>query len=97
MTVSAGQRDSERGAMPDPRDAQIARLKAEIEALRERAARQSEEIEKLSEFKALALSRLAAQHGEIARLRGPQAAIGTPAAARLAVVPRASQPIDSSA
>ncbi|MFD8218389.1 hypothetical protein ACFV2U_32975 [Streptomyces sp. NPDC059697] len=85
----------EAGTLPDPRDAQIARLKAEIDALRERAARQSEAIEKLSEFKILALSRIAAQHEEIIRQRSPQAATGTPTGARLAAVPRGGQTIGS--
>ncbi|MFD5761210.1 hypothetical protein ACFWIZ_40115 [Streptomyces sp. NPDC127044] len=85
----------EAGTLPDLRDAQIARLKAEIDALRERAARQSEAIEKLSEFKILALSRIAAQHEEIIRQRSPQAASGTPTGARLAAVPRGGQTIGS--
>jgi hypothetical protein len=72
----------------------MARRKAEIDALRERAARQSEAIEKLSEFKILALSRIAAQHEEIIRQRSPQAA-GTPTGARLNAVPRGGQTIDS--
>ncbi|WP_369213783.1 hypothetical protein [Streptomyces flavofungini] len=84
------------GTLPGPRDAQTARLKAGNDALRERAARQSEETERLTECKKLlALSRIAAQHEEIARLRGPQAATGTPAAARLAAVPREGRTIGS--
>jgi capsule polysaccharide export protein KpsE/RkpR len=83
------------GILPDPRDAQIARLKAEIDALRNHIARQSATIENLSEFKTLALSRIAAQHEEIARLRDLQTATGTPAAARLMAVPRDGQTIGS--
>ena len=57
------------GDAPDPREAQISRLKTEITTLRERRARQDAAITELTEFKALALSRLAAQHDEITRLR----------------------------
>ncbi|MCY0925080.1 hypothetical protein OTB20_02445 [Streptomyces sp. H27-H1] len=51
---------------PDPRLAQIDRLKAEVSSLKGRLSRMKEEA---SEFKALALSRLAEQHDEIQRLR----------------------------
>jgi hypothetical protein len=54
---------------PDPREAQISRLKTQITTLKERLARQDAAITELTEFKALALSRLAAQHDEITRLR----------------------------
>ncbi len=57
------------GEIPDPRDAQIARFKASVEALRRRVAARDEEIAQLTRFKDLALSRLAAQHDEIQRLR----------------------------
>jgi hypothetical protein len=59
----------EAGGRPDPRDAQIARLKTEITVLKERLARRDETITELTEFKAAALSRLAAQHDDITRLR----------------------------
>ncbi|MGO9077934.1 MAG: hypothetical protein ACLQDY_02680 [Streptosporangiaceae bacterium] len=57
------------GDLPDPRDAQINRLNAETSALRERLARREETISQLTDFKTEALSRLAAQHEEITRLR----------------------------
>jgi hypothetical protein len=46
-----------------------ARLKAEAAALRNRLNRQDAVIAKLADFKAHALSRIAAQHDEITRLR----------------------------
>lgn len=57
------------GGTPDPREAQISRLKTQIATLKERQARQDAAITELTEFKALALSRLAAQHDEITQLR----------------------------
>ncbi|MER7009592.1 hypothetical protein ABT297_42025 [Dactylosporangium sp. NPDC000555] len=57
------------GTVPDPRLAQIARLKAENTALRQRLTERDETIAELAAFKTEALSRLAAQHDEIARLR----------------------------
>jgi len=57
------------GDVPDPRDAQIGRLKAQSATLAERLARQDAVIAELSDFKAQALSRIAAQHDEITRLR----------------------------
>jgi hypothetical protein len=57
------------GDAPDPRDAQISRLKAEAVTLRERLARQDAVIAELTGFKVQALSRIAAQHDEITRLR----------------------------
>ena len=57
------------GDAPDPRDAQIGRLKAHSTTLTERLARQDAVIAELSDFKTQALSRIAAQHDEIARLR----------------------------
>jgi hypothetical protein len=57
------------GDAPDPREAQIGRLKTEITTLKERLARQDAAIAELTEFRTLALSRLAAQHDEITRLR----------------------------
>ena len=57
------------GDATDPREAQIRRLKTQITTLRERLARQDTAITDLTEFKAQALSRLAAQHDEITRLR----------------------------
>jgi len=57
------------GEQPDPRDAQVARLKNEIIQLRERLAQSATTITDLTEFRTQALARLAAQHDEITRLR----------------------------
>ncbi|MFF8996010.1 hypothetical protein ACF09H_40025 [Streptomyces sp. NPDC014983] len=57
------------GQQPDPRLAQIERLKAEVATLRERLSRKNVELDVLKEFRAMALSRLAAQHDEITELR----------------------------
>lgn len=57
------------GDTPDPRDAQIGRLKTQITTLKERLARQHTAIAELTGFKTHALSRLAAQHDEITRPR----------------------------
>jgi hypothetical protein len=62
------------GEVPDARLAQIARLKNEIDALQERLATRDRTIAALADFKAEALSRLAAQHDEITRLRTTVAA-----------------------
>ncbi|MFE3411995.1 hypothetical protein ACFXMT_27875 [Streptomyces mirabilis] len=59
----------EDGQQPDPRLAQIERLKAEVATLRERLTRKNAELSVLKEFQATALSRLAAQHELIAALR----------------------------
>ncbi|MFD8966877.1 hypothetical protein ACFV0C_18080 [Streptomyces sp. NPDC059568] len=55
--------------IPDPREAQIARLKTENVKLKERLARSQQAIEELTTFHSQALSRLAAQHEEITHLR----------------------------
>jgi capsule polysaccharide export protein KpsE/RkpR len=57
------------GDIPDPREAQIVRLKSEIAKLQERLARSKQAIDELTDFHNQALSRLAAQHEEITRLR----------------------------
>lgn len=57
------------GEAADPRDAQVARLKAENTRLRERLADQETSIAELNAFKTQAISRLAAQHAETERLR----------------------------
>jgi chromosome segregation ATPase len=57
------------GEQPDPRDAQITRLKNEITALKHRLTKATSTIAELSEFQTQALARLAAQHDEISRLR----------------------------
>lgn len=57
------------GDIPDPRDAQILRLKADNRALSERLAETTGTIDELTDFRAQAIARLAAQHEEITRLR----------------------------
>ena len=57
------------GERPDPRDAHVTRLKNEITQLRQRLAQSAGTITGLTEFRAQALARLAAQHHEITRLR----------------------------
>lgn len=57
------------GDVPDRRDAQIARLKDENTALKQRLADRDTTITTLNGFRDQALARIAAQHDEIARLR----------------------------
>jgi len=57
------------GEILDPRVAQIERLKKENAELRKRISARDEQLAELTEFKTLAISRLAAQHDEIERLR----------------------------
>jgi DNA repair exonuclease SbcCD ATPase subunit len=57
------------GERPDPRDAQVARLKDEITRLKERLSQSDATISELASFRDQALARLAAQHDEITRLR----------------------------
>ena len=57
------------GEQPDPRDAQVERLRNEITKLRERLAQSAATITGLTDFRTQALARLAAQHDEITRLR----------------------------
>jgi hypothetical protein len=57
------------GERPDPRDAQIARLKDEITALKQRLAQSAGTISDLAGFRTQTLARLAAQHDEITQLR----------------------------
>jgi len=57
------------GEQPDPRDAQITRLKGEITRLKERISRSDAAVTELTDFRGEALARLAAQHAEISRLR----------------------------
>jgi len=57
------------GDQPDPRDAQITRLKTEITGLKNRVVESTSTINQLTEFQTQALARLAAQHDEIIRLR----------------------------
>ncbi len=64
------------GQVTDPRDAQITRLKDDIHTLRQRLASREASIAELTEFKAQALSRLAAQHDELQQLRADTAQPG---------------------
>jgi hypothetical protein len=57
------------GEHPDPRDAQITRMKADIDRLKERLAAADRTNAELTDFRGQALARLAAQHDEISRLR----------------------------
>jgi hypothetical protein len=60
---------TQNGRSPDPRDAQISRLKDEITTLNQRLARRDQTIAELADFKTQAIHRLAAQHDEITQLR----------------------------
>jgi hypothetical protein len=77
------------GDIPDPRDAQILRLKADNRALSGRLAEATGTIDELTDFRAQAIARLAAQHEEITRLR--QAA-DEDARTSITRLPRASSP-----
>lgn len=57
------------GQIPDPRVAQIQRLKTDVAQLRTRVAARENTIAELDAFRTVALGRLAAQHDEIVRLR----------------------------
>jgi hypothetical protein len=57
------------GQTPDPKNAQIERLKAEVDKLRSGLVQGNSMIQELSHFRTQALARLAAQHDEILRLR----------------------------
>jgi hypothetical protein len=64
------------GQVTDPRDTQVTRLKDDIQTLRLRLASREASIAELAEFKAEALSRLAAQHDELQQLRADAAQPG---------------------
>jgi hypothetical protein len=57
------------GNRPDPRDAQITRLKNQIAVLKERLTQATGTIDELTDFRTRSLAQLAAQHDEISRLR----------------------------
>ncbi|MGH9045828.1 MAG: hypothetical protein ACRDVW_00770 [Acidimicrobiales bacterium] len=59
----------EAGTEPDPRVAQVERLKGEVAALRDRLSRANAATADLETFRKMALSRLAAQQEEITALR----------------------------
>ena len=67
---------SEAGEIVDPRAAQIERLKAQVAELKDRVTKRDEALAELTAFKTLAVSRIAAQHAEIERLREQAAALG---------------------
>ncbi|GHE38696.1 hypothetical protein ABZ508_14235 [Streptomyces lavendulocolor] len=64
------------GTVPDPRAAQIERLKEANAALKSRLDQRDAELEAFQDFKRRALSQIAAQHLEIERLREQAAAVG---------------------
>ncbi|GAA1959318.1 hypothetical protein [Catenulispora subtropica] len=64
------------GEVVDARAGQIERLKAENAGLRERIAERDARIAELTAFKQTAISRLAAQHTEIERLRAASDQLG---------------------
>ncbi|MEU4030513.1 hypothetical protein [Streptomyces anulatus] len=57
------------GVIPDPRAAQIDRLKDQVSGLKERLAERDSQMEGLTDFRERALSQIAAQRMEIERLR----------------------------
>jgi chromosome segregation ATPase len=65
------------GLHPDPRKAQIERLKTEIIDLHKRLDRGNAELTELREFRGAALSRLTAQHDELTSLRRELATTAT--------------------
>jgi uncharacterized protein YdcH (DUF465 family) len=81
------------GEIPDPREAQITRLKAENAKFKERLAKSEQMIDELTDFRTQALARLAAQHEEIVRLR--QDVAGTSRVARLPAARTATTVIGS--
>ena len=85
----------ETGAVPDRRDAQIERLKAEVTQLRDRVARRDASLSELTAFKTLAVSRLAAQHEEITRLREQLALAGDVSRLPAPATSRAAAPFGS--
>ncbi|MEU0721774.1 hypothetical protein ABZ498_31925 [Streptomyces lavendulocolor] len=64
----------ETGVIPDPRAAQIERLKEQVSGLKERLAARDAQIDGLTDFRGRALSQIAAQRMEIERLRDALAA-----------------------
>ncbi|MEV6946600.1 hypothetical protein AB0N07_32430 [Streptomyces sp. NPDC051172] len=57
------------GVVPDPRAAQIERLKEQVSGLKERLAVRATQVDGLTDFRERALSQIAAQRVEIERLR----------------------------
>ncbi|MEG8184609.1 hypothetical protein GZH49_39890 [Nocardia terpenica] len=65
------------GGSPDPKAAQIERLKNDIDKLKHRLAQAESTIDELSDFRTQALARIAAQHDEIQRLRASASSAST--------------------
>jgi hypothetical protein len=61
------------GETPDPKTAQIERLKTEVVKLKNNLAQANSTIQELTDFRSQALARIAAQHDEILRLRTAKA------------------------
>ncbi|MCY0946543.1 hypothetical protein [Streptomyces antarcticus] len=64
------------GEIVDPKAAQIERLKAHVAELKDRVTKRDEALAELTACKTLTVSRIAAQHSEIERLREQAAALG---------------------
>jgi hypothetical protein len=69
----------EQGVVPNPRAAQVERLKEQVAGLKERLAARDAQIDGLADFRQRVLSQLAAQRMEIERLRE---ALATPSNVR---------------
>jgi len=82
------------GIAPDPRDAQVTRLKAQNDEFRQKLADRDATIRELEQFREVALSRLAAQHDEITRLR--RQAIPARTSNVRSLTPRAAEAIAAS-
>lgn len=78
------------GDIPDPRDAQIARLKSDNAKLKERIAEQEASLDILTTFKTTAVSQLAAQQDELQRLRF---ALSGDRESRIRDLPTSSKPV----
>jgi len=83
-----------RGTAPDPRDTQVTRLKAHNDEFRQKLTERDDAIRDLEQFRELALSRLAAQHDEITRLR--RQAVPARAGNVRSLTPRAAEAITAS-
>ena len=79
------------GETPDPRVAQIERLKAEVDKLKTNIALANSTIQDLTDFRSRALNQLTAQHDEIIQLRA--ANHPTTAVTRLPKRPKSQQKV----
>jgi hypothetical protein len=85
------QQRQQAGDTPDPKAAQIERLKAEVDKLKTGLAHANSTNQELTRFRNQALARLAAQHDEIVRLRAvchPSATI-----TRISNLPKSQQKV----